>query len=63
MAEKVSFFPCLPWRNAGCPRTRLVRLQKELGEVEGVVVMWQAVHTNGTGEGFLHRFPFPACCF
>lgn len=51
MAVKVSFFPCLFGGMWGCPQPCLESPQKELGEVEGVAVMWQAVPTNRK-EGF-----------
>ncbi|VTJ67793.1 Hypothetical predicted protein [Marmota monax] len=48
MAEKVSPFPCLPWRNAGCPHPRLVSPPKEPGgERNGCDVA--SVLTNRTG--------------
>lgn len=66
MAVKVSFFPCLFGGMWGCPQPCLESPQKELGEVEGVAVMWQAVSTNRK-EGLIlfyffwfcfHLFPF-----
>lgn len=61
MAEKVSFFPCPSWRNAGSfPRLSLGTLGRSWERrKEG----WQTVPTNGTEDGFLHLFRFPALLF
>ena len=61
MAEKVSFFPCPSWRNAASfPRLSLGTLGRSWErQKEG----WQTVPTNGTEDGFLHLFRFPALLF
>ena len=60
MAEKVSFFPCPSWRNAGSfPRLSLGTLGRNWERQEG----WETVPTNGTEDGFLHLFRFPALLF
>lgn len=69
MAVKVSFFPCLFGGMRGCPQPCLMSPQKELGEVSGMTVMWQAVLTkrkeslSSPPPPFLSFFPFIASPF
>lgn len=47
-----------------CPHARLVSSRKELGEAEGgMAEIWPTVLTDGTEDGFLHLFRFPALLF